>query len=58
MCTENGKNLTRPDEPVKGVTICPECGSEDVSIISQTENGEIVCAADFCQVCHHQWNVG
>ena len=38
--------------------VCPECGSEDVTIMTQTENGEIVCAADVCQECGHQWNVG
>lgn len=37
---------------------CPECGSEEVSTVSQEENGEIVCAADSCMECNHQWNVG
>lgn len=32
MCTENPENLTRPREPVNGVTICPRCGSEDVRL--------------------------
>lgn len=38
--------------------VCPACGSEEVSTVSQEENGEIVCAADVCQECAHQWNVG
>ena len=38
--------------------VCPNCGSEEVATICQEENGEIVCAADVCQECAHQWNVG
>lgn len=54
-CIENQENYAGQDEPVK---VCPACGSEEVSIIKQEENGEIVCAADSCLECGHQWNVG
>lgn len=37
---------------------CPKCGSIDTTVMTQTDNGEVVCAADVCQVCGHQWNVG
>jgi C4-type Zn-finger protein len=54
-CIEKAENYECDDEPAK---VCPNCGSEDVSIVSQEENGEIVCSADCCQECGYQWNVG
>ena len=49
------KVRTEANEPAK---VCPECNSDDVGVIKQTENGEVVCAADHCNWCGHQWNVG
>lgn len=43
---------------IEGNGVCPECGSDDTRQVYEYDGGKKVCAADQCDSCGHQWNVG